>query len=109
MFLGVFLFILFAIVIAIVVLSIFSNINHFQKLCKNKMKQGHRKSPKRRRRSPGRRRHSPHRRKVGSRASVIHGNADITRGGLTKSDLKYNKSGRIVSRRVSKRMKKKSN
>ncbi len=34
---------------------------------------------------------------VGSRASVMHGNAKHTSGGLTKKDLKYNKSGKIVS------------
>jgi hypothetical protein len=38
---------------------------------------------------------------VGSRASVWHGNAKHTSGGLTKRDLKMNKHGRIVSRRVS--------
>jgi hypothetical protein len=34
---------------------------------------------------------------VGSRAQVMHGNAKHTSGGLKKSDLKYNKQGRIVS------------
>jgi len=36
---------------------------------------------------------------VGSKASVFHGNAKHTSGGLTKSDLVQNKHGRIVSRR----------
>ena len=36
---------------------------------------------------------------VGSKASVFHGNAKHTSGGLTKSDLVKNKHGRIVSRR----------
>ena len=34
---------------------------------------------------------------VGSRASVFHGNAYKTSGGLTKSDLMQNSAGRIVS------------
>lgn len=38
---------------------------------------------------------------VGSRAEVMHGTADHTSGGLTSGDLKYNKWGRIVSRRKS--------
>jgi hypothetical protein len=38
---------------------------------------------------------------VGSRAQVMHGNAKKTSGGLTKSQLKYNKQGRIVSRKAS--------
>lgn len=38
---------------------------------------------------------------IGSRASVMHGTAHHTSGGLTKSDLKYNKWGRIVSRKKS--------
>jgi len=42
----------------------------------------------------------------GSRASVMHGNAKHTSGGLTKKDLKYNKEGRIVSVKASKRAKK---
>ena len=33
----------------------------------------------------------------GTRAKVIHGNAQKTSGGLTKKDLKYNKRGKIVS------------
>lgn len=38
---------------------------------------------------------------LGSRAQVMHGTAHHTSGGLTKSDLKYNKHGRIVSRKKS--------
>lgn len=38
---------------------------------------------------------------VGTRAEVMHGTAHHTSGGLTKKDLKYNKRGRIVSRRAS--------
>lgn len=38
---------------------------------------------------------------VGSRAQVMHGTAHHTSGGLTKGDLKYNKWGRIVSRKKS--------
>jgi len=36
---------------------------------------------------------------IGSRAEVWHGNAKKTSGGLTKSHLMKNKSGRIVSRK----------
>jgi hypothetical protein len=43
---------------------------------------------------------------VGSRAEVMHGKADHTSGGLTKADLKYNKWGRIVSRKKSMKAKK---
>ena len=43
---------------------------------------------------------------TGSRAQVMHGNADSTSGGLTKSDLKYNKAGRIVSKKKSMKAKK---
>jgi len=39
--------------------------------------------------------------KVGSRAQVMHGNAIKTTGGLTKKQLKYNKQGKIVSRKAS--------
>ena len=42
-----------------------------------------------------------HMRAVGSRASVMHGLAHHTPGGLTKKHLKYNKYGRIVSARKS--------
>ena len=38
---------------------------------------------------------------IGSRAQVMHGNALKTSGGLRKKDLKYNKSGKIVSRKKS--------
>jgi len=40
-------------------------------------------------------------RKVGSRAQVMHNTAHHTTGGLTKRDLKYNKWGRIVSKKRS--------
>jgi hypothetical protein len=43
---------------------------------------------------------------VGSRSQVMHGTAHHTSGGLTKSDLKYNKWGRIVSRKKSVKAKK---
>jgi hypothetical protein len=43
---------------------------------------------------------------IGSRAEVMHGNAHHTSGGLTKADLKYNKWGRIVSRKKSSKAKK---
>ncbi len=43
---------------------------------------------------------------IGSRAQVMHGSAHHTSGGLTKSDLKYNKHGRIVSRKKSAKAKK---
>ena len=36
-------------------------------------------------------------RKIGTRAQVMHGTAEKTKGGLTKKGLKYNKYGRIVS------------
>ena len=36
---------------------------------------------------------------VGSRAQVMHDTAMHTSGGLTKSDLMYNKHGRIVSKK----------
>lgn len=42
---------------------------------------------------------------VGSRASVFHGNALHTSGGLYKADLKLNKSGCIVSKKNSARAK----
>ena len=44
--------------------------------------------------------------KTGSRAQVMNGTAEKTSGGLTKKDLKYNKWGRIVSRRKSSQAKK---
>jgi hypothetical protein len=44
--------------------------------------------------------------RVGSRAQVMHGNAKQTGGGLKKKDLKYNKQGKIVSKKMSTRAKK---
>jgi len=41
----------------------------------------------------------------GTRAQVMHGTASKTPGGLTKSHLKYNKHGRIVSKKKSARAK----
>ena len=41
----------------------------------------------------------------GTRAQVMHGTALKTPGGLTKSQLKYNKQGRIVSKKKSARAK----
>ena len=41
----------------------------------------------------------------GSRAQVMNGNALKTPGGLTKGQLKYNKQGRIVSKKKSARAK----
>jgi hypothetical protein len=43
---------------------------------------------------------------VGSRAQVMNGTAHHTQGGLTKKHLKYNKHGRIVSRKMSMKAKK---
>lgn len=43
---------------------------------------------------------------IGTRAEVMHGTAHHTSGGLTKAHLKYNKHGRIVSRKASERGKK---
>ena len=40
-------------------------------------------------------------RAIGTRAEVMHGSAHHTSGGLTRKDLKYNKHGRIVSRKAS--------
>jgi hypothetical protein len=40
-------------------------------------------------------------RAIGTRAEVMHGTAHHTSGGLTRKDLKYNKHGRIVSRKAS--------
>ena len=42
----------------------------------------------------------------GSRAEVMHGKARRTSGGLTKDKLRYNKHGRIVSKKKSARAKK---
>ena len=39
--------------------------------------------------------------RVGSRTQVMHGNAKQTSGGLKKNDLKYNKQGKIVSKKMS--------
>ena len=47
--------------------------------------------------------HTP---RIGSRAQVMHGTAHHTVGGLTKTELKYNKAGRIVSRKKSMKAKK---
>lgn len=44
---------------------------------------------------------------VGSRASVFHGNAKHTSGGLEKRDLKMSKNGSIVSKKNSARAKRK--
>ena len=46
-----------------------------------------------------------HKRVNGSRAQVMSGSALKTSGGLRKKDLKYNKQGRIVSRKRSMRAK----
>ena len=45
--------------------------------------------------------------RVGSRCQVMHGNAKQTGGGLKKKDLKYNKQGKIVSKKMSTLAKKK--
>jgi endonuclease/exonuclease/phosphatase family metal-dependent hydrolase len=45
--------------------------------------------------------------RVGSRCQVMHGNAKMTGGGLKKKDLKYNKQGKIVSKKMSTLAKKK--
>ena len=39
--------------------------------------------------------------RIGSRSQVMHGNAKMTGGGLKKKDLKYNKQGKIVSKKMS--------
>ena len=44
--------------------------------------------------------------KIGSRSQVMHSNARMTGGGLRKKDLKYNKYGKIVSKKMSQRAKK---
>ena len=46
--------------------------------------------------------------KYGSRASVWRGGAEMTVGGLTKDDLTKNGAGRIVSKKKSQTMKKKT-
>jgi hypothetical protein len=43
---------------------------------------------------------------TGSRCQVMHGSAKKTTGGLTKSQLKYNKQGKIVSKKASELAKK---
>ena len=43
----------------------------------------------------------PPKQTFGSRAQVMHGTAKKTSGGLTKSQLKYNKQGKIVSKKAS--------
>ena len=43
--------------------------------------------------------------KFGSRAQVMNGTVLMTVGGLRKKDLKYNKQGRIVSKKKSARAK----
>jgi hypothetical protein len=45
-------------------------------------------------------------RQIGSRAQVMNGTCHHTPGGLTKKHLKYNKHGRIVSRKKSLKAKK---
>lgn len=45
---------------------------------------------------------------IGSRAEVMHGHARMTSGKLMKKDLKYSKSGEIVSKKKSARAKKSS-
>ena len=45
-------------------------------------------------------------RQVGSRAQVMNGTCHHTPGGLTKKHLKYNKHGRIVSKKKSLKAKK---
>lgn len=45
----------------------------------------------------------------GSRASVMHGNAYKTSGGLTEADLVYSSKGRIVSKKKSSDSKKNNN
>ena len=47
--------------------------------------------------------------KIGSRAKVMHGTAEKTSGGLKRSDLKYNKFGKIVSKKASISAKKNNN
>ncbi len=46
---------------------------------------------------------------IGSRAQVMHGTAKKTSGGLDKSQLKYNKQGKIVSKKASKSAQKSNN
>lgn len=64
-----------------------------------------RRTPKstKKRRTPKSKKRTPkgHVRTTGSRVQVMHGTAKKTNGGLTKSDLKVNKWGEIVSRKKS--------
>ena len=72
------------------------------------VKRSGRKSGSNRRSSSNRRSTSAKReavRATGSRAQVMNGTARRTAGNLTKKDLKYNKQGRIVSRKQSARAK----
>ena len=39
--------------------------------------------------------------RIGTRLQVMRGNAIQTAGGLKKKDLKYNKKGKIVSKKMS--------
>jgi hypothetical protein len=45
--------------------------------------------------------------RIGSRTQVMNRNAKMTGGGLKKKDLKYNKQGKIVSKKMSSWQKKK--
>lgn len=47
--------------------------------------------------------------KIGTRAQVMHGNALQTSGGLTKEELAYNSSGKIISIKASESAKKSNN
>lgn len=47
--------------------------------------------------------------RYGTRAEVMHGNARMTHGRLTKEDFVYNEEGKIVSKKKSKLMKTKEN
>ncbi len=47
--------------------------------------------------------------RIGSRAQVMHGTAKMTSGGLLKKHLKYNKQGKIVSKKASRAAKKSKN
>ena len=46
---------------------------------------------------------------IGSRAQVMHKTAKMTSGGLMKKNLKYNKNGKIVSKKASKAAKRSNN
>ena len=47
--------------------------------------------------------------RYGTRAEVMHGNARMTHGRLTKEDFSYNEEGKIVSKKKSKLMKTNAN